>query len=40
VEWIEKELRGMSFGELAVVIKIHDSTISLVEKTKTERSKQ
>lgn len=38
--WLEKELRSMNFGELCVVIKVHDSMVTLVEKTKTERSKQ
>lgn len=37
--WISKELKSIKHGEIHVILKVHDSRISMVEKIIIERRK-
>lgn len=37
--WIDENTTGLEFGELQIVLKIHDGKIALIERSKTERIK-
>lgn len=39
ISWLKNEAKTMSYGELSICLKIHEGKVSLIETSKTERSK-
>ena len=37
--WIARELRSIKYGEIHVILKVHDNRISIIEKMKIEKEK-
>lgn len=39
LEWIERESNNLAFGELTITLKYHDGRLTVIEKSKSEKSK-
>ena len=39
IEWLSNQAKGVSYGDVQILIRIHDGRISFVEKTVAEKSK-
>lgn len=37
--WIARELRSIKYGEIHVILKVHDNRICIIEKMKIEKEK-
>ncbi len=39
IRWIESSLKHLKYGDLVITVKVHDGRVSMIEKSKIERTK-